>query len=198
DLLHTLRAQRGYFVEKEVQTFLRRIIGSGSFLNKSVEKNQKDTFKRDFESPILSESNQENKKLNCIHCNSRKAKKNTIFSTGLVFYQGLNKDSVNFVWGFDPDLPLCEICELIYFCHWAGFTKGFRPDSYLFVNDDSDIHQLWKKNHLITQELKKDGKENVLINYFYELLAQEEKIKSTLVLQNISIIEVDLQNKIMP
>jgi len=198
DMLNVLREEREFFVEKEVQTFLRGIIGSGSFLNKSVASNQKNTFKKDFETPLISGSNKVEKKFNCIHCNSRKAKKDTIFSTGLVFYQGLNKDSVNFVWDFDPKLPLCEICELIYFCHWAGFTKGFDNKSYLFVNDDSSLQELWGKNQLLTQELLKDKKENVLINYFHELLVRQEQISSTYTLQNIAFIEVDLQKDIMP
>lgn len=198
ELLEILTNEREFFVQKEVQTFLRGIIGSGSFLNKSIDRNQKQIFKRDFEAPIATASNKPDKTFNCIHCNVRHAKKNTIFSTGLVFYQGLNKDSVNFVWGFDPNLPLCEICELIYFCHWAGFTKGFKNKSYLFVNDDSNVHDLWRKNQLLTRELEKDRKENILINYFHELLVQEETIKSIFALQNICIVDVDLEKEIMP
>ena len=197
-LLDILQEKRDFFVQKEVQTFLRGIIGSGSFLNKSVSSNQKKAFSKDFEIPLLSNANPKEKKYNCIHCNSRRAKKNTIFSTGLVFYQGLNKDSVNFVWEFDPNLPLCEICELVYFCHWAGFTKGFNNKSYLFVNDDSDIQELKKKNELLSSVLNKDRQQNLLYDYFSNLLLQQEKEKSLYALQNIAIIEVDLQKDIMP
>lgn len=198
DLLNILQDKREFFVEKEVQTFLRGIIGGGSFLNITVNKNQKQLFKKDFETPIATATNPFDNKFICIHCNDRTAKKNTIFNTGLVFYQGLNKDSVNFVWGFDPNLPLCEICELIYFCHWAGFTKGFKDKTYLFINDDSSVRALWEKNQLLRQELVKDRKENILINYFHELLVREESIKSIFALQNISVIQVDLEKKIMP
>src|SRR5690606_11037585 len=198
DLLNILQDKREFFVEKEVQTFLRGIIGGGSFLNITVNKNQKQLFKKDFETPIATATNPFDNKFICIHCNDRTAKKNTIFNTGLVFYQGLNKDSVNFVWGFDPNLPLCEICELIYFCHWAGFTKGFKDKTYLFINDDSSVRALWEKNQLLRQELVKDRKENILINYFHELLVREESIKSIFALQNISVIQVDLEKEIMP
>lgn len=198
DLLKTLKDEREYFVEKEVQTFLRGIIGSGSFLNKSVDKNQKEIFKRDFEFPIAGDTNPIDNTYTCIHCNERQAKKNTIFSTGLVFYQGLNKDSLNFVWGFDPNLPLCEICELIYFCHWAGFTKGFKNKTYLFINEASSIYELWQKNELLRGQLLRDRQENLLINYFHELLIQQESIKSIYTLQNISVVQIDLEKDIMP
>jgi len=198
DLLKIQENNRSFFVEKEVQTFLRRIVGMGSFLNKSVSNNQKATFKKDFEKPIIEKDNKKDKNFNCIYCNSRKAKNKTIFSTGLVFYQGLNKDSLNFVWGFNPKLPLCEICELIYFCHWAGYTKSSKNESYLFVNDDSSIKDLWDKNQLLSQILKKDKEKNLLIKYFYELLVQEQQEISRYTLQNITIIETDLANNVMP
>jgi CRISPR-associated protein Cst1 len=116
----------------------------------------------------------------------------------LVVYQGLNKDSVNFAWKFNPKLPLCEICELVYFSHWAGFTKSIKRKSYLFVNEDSNIKSLWKNNQLLRQVLTKDKRENILINYFYELIVQEEKFKSKYALQNIALIETDLENDVMP
>jgi len=198
ELYKILKDQRIFFVEKEVQTFLRGIVGGGSFLNKSVSKGQKNIFQKDFEEPIKEKKNKEDKKFNCIYCNSRKAKANTIFNTGLVFYQGLNKDTLNYSWGFNPNLPLCEICELIYFCHWAGYTKSLKNKTYLFINDDSNIRSLWKKNQLLAKVIEQDKKENILINYFYELLLLEERELSAYSLQNIAIIETDLEKDIMP
>lgn len=198
ELLKILDSNREAFVQKEVQTFLRGIIGERSFLNKNVPTEQKEIFKKDFETPLLKNKNKVDKTFNCIHCNSRKAKAGTIFSAGLVFYQGLNEDSLNFSWGFNPNLPLCEICEFVYFCHWAGYTKSFQTKSYLFVNDDSSVQNLRGKNQLLSQVLNKDKKENLLISYFYQLLEQEEYVKSDYSLQNISIIEADLEAKVMP
>jgi CRISPR-associated protein Cst1 len=199
ELLSILKEEREFFLEKEVQTFLRnQILGESSFLNKSVTKDQKKHFFKDFEEPLINNQNKKDKNYHCIHCNSRKAKTNTIFNTGLVVYQGLNKDSLNFAWKFNPKLPLCEICELVYFSHWAGFTKSIKRKSYLFVNEDSNIKSLWEKNQLLKQVLTKDKRENILVNYFYELLVEEEKIKSKYALQNIALIETDLKNDVMP
>lgn len=198
ELLEILENKRDIFIEKEVQTFLRGIIGGISFLNVSITKDQKYTFKKDFEIPIIENQNKEDKNYNCIFCNSRKAKTNTIFSAGLVPYQGLNKDSINFSWGFNPKLPLCEICELIYLCHWAGYTKSLKNKTYLFVNDDSSIKNLWDKNILLTKLLQKDTNENFIIDYFYELLLMEKSQISTYTLQNLAIIETNLEKDIMP
>src|SRR5690606_41414863 len=57
---------------------------------------------------------------------------------------------------------------------------------------------LWQKKQLLRQELVKDRKENILINYFHDLLVREESLKSIFALQNISVIQVDLEKKIMP
>jgi len=197
-LINIQESNRDFFVQKEVQTFLRGFSSGGSFLSLNVTSDQKGVFKNDFETPILKNKNEKEKKYNCIFCNSRQAKKNTIFSTALAFYRGLNKDAKNFVWGFNPNLPLCEICELIYFCHWAGYTKSIKRDSYLFVNDDNNVRSLWRSNQLLSTILQKDKKDNILINYFYELLVEQEKIKSKYTLQNIAIIETDLGNEVMP
>ena len=196
-LVEIQNTYREVFVEKEVKTYLSNILGQSSFLNRTMSKDQKITFYKDFEYPIVNSENKLNE-TNCIHCGGYHAKKSTIFSTGLVKYQGLNKDSINFVWNFNPNLPICEFCEIVYFCHWAGFTKGFYDKTFLFVNDDSSIENLWRKNQLLQTVLERDKSNNVLIEYFYQLLEREENITSDFTLQNIAIIEVDLQKDVMP
>jgi CRISPR-associated protein Cst1 len=196
-LIEIQNVNREVFVEKEVKTFLSNILGQRSFLNRTISKEQKKKFYEDFEHP-LSVSINKNENISCLHCNSYPAKKDTIFSAGLIKYQGLNQDSVNFTWNFNPNVPICEFCEIVYFCHWAGFTKGFNNRSFLFVNDDSSIENLWRNNQLLHSVLNKDKRNNVLIEYFYQLLEREEKIKSDFALQNISLIEVNLEKEIMP
>lgn len=198
-LLKIQKVKRENFVEKEVQTFLRRILGRGrSFLSVSCTKNQKGIFKRDFEKLLLN-SNSKAESIKCVHCNTQLARKGTIFNTGVVRYQGLNPDSLNFAWNFNSRIPICEFCEIIYFCHWAGFTHGFnKDDNYLFVNDDSNIESLWKSNQLLKTVLQKDKAKNVLVEYFYELLLRKEKIRSDFALQNIAVIQVNLESEVMP
>jgi len=197
NLIEILNVNREVFVEKEVKTFLSNILGQRSFLNRLVSKEQKKTFYKDFEHPLLNSEN-ELDETNCLHCGSYHSKKNTIFNTGLVKYQGLNQDSINFVWNFNPNLPICEFCEIIYFCHWAGFTKGFYDKTFLFINDDNSVENLWRNNQLLQTVLVGDKERNILIEYFYQLLEREENITSDFVLQNISIIEVNLEKEVMP
>lgn len=149
-----MKNNRSLFLERDVQTFLRNILGQSSFLNKSKNKDQLITFKKDFEDPLFNSSNPVSKKESCLHCNQYQAKKKTIFSSGLVPYLGLNQDSTNFTWNFNPNLPICEFCEIIYFCHFAGYTKGFFPKTYLLVNDDTSIQELWRKNQLLRVRAK--------------------------------------------
>ncbi|MCF8308394.1 MAG: type I-B CRISPR-associated protein Cas8b1/Cst1 [Bacteroidales bacterium] len=197
-LINILKENREYFVEKEVQTYLRNFSKQGSFLSLNIKEGQKEQFKKDFETPLLEGTNYIEKKYNCIYCNTRIAKKDTIFSTALVLYQGLNKDARNFTWGFKSKLPLCEICELVYFVHWAGLTKSFKNSTFLFVNDDSSIANLWKSNMLLKNVINNNHRENLLVSYFYELLLNEEKIKSNYYLQNIALVEIDIESNIMP
>jgi len=198
NLLKIQNANREIFIEKEVKTYLSNILGQKSFLNRTVSKNQKKTFYKDFELPLLNAENKMVDKINCLHCGLYPAKKNTIYNTGLVKYQGLNQDSINFVWNFNSNLPICEFCEVVYFCHWAGFTKGFYDKTFLFVNDDSSVENLWRNNQLLQTVLSKDKGSNVLVEYFYQILEREENITSDFVLQNISIIEVNLEKDVMP
>lgn len=197
ELIDIQISNRDIFVEKEVKTYLSNILGQRSFLNRGISKGHKKKFKEDFEYPLLNSTNNAEKKA-CLHCGCYPAKRNTIFSAGLVKYQGLNQDSINFAWDFNFTIPICEFCELVYFCHWAGFTKGFYNKTFLFVNDDSSIENLWKNNQLLQTVLEKDKRSNVLIEYFYQLLEQEEKITSDFVLQNLALIEVNLEKEVMP
>ncbi|MFN8673045.1 MAG: type I-B CRISPR-associated protein Cas8b1/Cst1 [Candidatus Sericytochromatia bacterium] len=185
------------FFESDVQIYLRNIYGQKSFLNLSVNKDRFNKFKTEFEDPLLNNSNKEAKKTICICCSERQSKSNVNFDTGLSPFYGVNSDAKNFFWNFDTRLPLCEICELIYFCYFASFTD-IGGKKFYFVNNDSSIEEIYKNNQLLKQELDKNLKEKILINFFSQLILEREEQKAEFSLENISFIEMDFSLEILP
>lgn len=192
--LKTLEEDIQEFKESDTQIFLRNIYEQKSFLNLSVNKDRLKKFYKDFEEPLKTNSSKNHKTYKCVICD-RQAKDNTIFDTGLSKFYGLNKDAVNFVWNFENTLPICDICEIIYFSYFAGFVKS-QDKKFNFVNDSNSLMELIKTNYLFKESLK--DKDNKFIKFFTELVLQYQHQKSTFSLQNIAIMEVDLSNDSMP
>jgi len=188
------------FYESDVQIYLRKIYGQKSFLNRTINSDRFKKFKTDFEHPLLNHLNKVDKKFMCIHADGRKAKANVNFDTGLSPVLGINTDSSNFLWNFKTNLPLCEICELIYFCAFAGITDVSRGNEkrFYFVNKDSSVEDLYRANHLLKGLLERQINENLLIEFFSELILVEHKKRADYALQNISFIEIDLSKEILP
>lgn len=188
------------FWESDVQIYLRNIYGQKSFLNKSVNTNRFEKFYKDFEELLKEKKVKKDKKFLCISCMERKAKKDTIFDTGISKFYGLNPDVINFSWNFNPKIPLCEICEIIYFSYFAGLTliqkDGKR--AFYFVNSDTSIIDLVSNNRLLNGVLKPDLTENILLNFFTQLVLESSYQKAYFTVQNISVLELDLNNEIMP
>lgn len=189
------------FYEADINIYLRWIYGQKSFLNNNAKKDRMGKFKKDFEEPILANSNKVDKKLICLNCCERKAKKDINFDTGLSPFLGVNTDSINYLWNFDPRIPLCEICELIYFCYFAGFTdivKG-KERKFYFVNSDSDFISLKNDNHLFRNLVKEKNQpvENSIPRFISESIIQESK-KSDIITSNKILIELDLTDKTFP
>ncbi|WP_457639189.1 type I-B CRISPR-associated protein Cas8b1/Cst1 [Persephonella sp.] len=192
--------EKGEFWESDVQIYLRRIYGQKSFLNKSMNKDRFKKFYRDFEEPLISNSIKHDKIYKCINCMERQAKKDTIFDTGISKFYGLNPDSINFVWNFKTKLPLCEICEIIYFSYFAGLTPVNKNGKIVFyyVNSDTSVENLLKENLLLENKLTKDISENFIVDFFTELILMAEEEKARYTLQNTVLIELDLNNETMP
>lgn len=198
--LKILKEDKEEFWETDVQIYLRGIYGQKSFLNLSVNKNRFQKFQKDFEETLLENKNKKDKKYKCINCSIRQAKKDTIFDTGISKFYGLNPDSINFVWNFNSKLPLCEICEIIYFSYFAGLTP-FRKDNkpvYYFVNSDTSIENLLKENLILEQKLTTDISENKFIDFFTELVLMSQSEKARYFLANTVVIELDLNSDTMP
>ena len=187
------------FLQSDVQIYLRKLYGQKSFLNKTVTANQLLKFKGDFENVLSESKNPVDKNLYCSIC-ERKAKKDLNFNTGFAIFLGFNEDALNFTWNFNPKIPICEICELIYFCSFAGFTDVSRGEDkiFYFVNNDSSIISLMKSNRLLKQVLDKNMTENILVDFFTELILQAQEQKAGFTLQHIPFIEIDLTKEIFP
>jgi CRISPR-associated protein Cst1 len=198
--IEILERDKKEFWETDVQIYLRNIYGQKSFLNLNVNKDIFKKFYTDFEEPLRQNKVKKDKKFICISCIERKAKENTIFDTGISKFYGLNKDSVNFVWNFVPKLPLCEICEIIYFSYFAGLTpvqKDGRKIFY-FVNSDSSVVDLVSENRLLMKVLNPDLTQNVLLDFFTQLVLKASYEKARFTLQNIAVLELDLNNETIP
>ncbi|SMO32240.1 CRISPR-associated protein Cst1 [Balnearium lithotrophicum] len=198
--IEILERDKKEFWETDVQIYLRNIYGQKSFLNLSVNKDIFKKFYTDFEEPLRQNKVKKDKKFICISCMERKAKKNTVFDTGISKFYGLNPDSVNFVWNFVPKLPLCEICEIIYFSYFAGLTpvqKDGRKIFY-FVNSDSSVVDLVSENRLLMKVLNPNLTQNVLLDFFTQLVLKASYEKARFTLQNIAVLELDLNNETIP
>ncbi|MGC9188850.1 MAG: type I-B CRISPR-associated protein Cas8b1/Cst1, partial [Sulfurihydrogenibium sp.] len=199
-IIKTMENNRDEFWESDVQTYLRNLLGQKSFLNKSVVKDRYKKFCEDFEEPLKSGNIDKDKKYYCISCNERVAKKDVNFDTGISLFYGLNSDASNFVWNFNTKLPLCEICEIVYFCYFAGITPVRKNNRtvYYFVNSDSSVVDLVSENNILSEILNQNPQENPFLRFFTEYILEASYQKAKFKLQNIAILEIDITNTIMP
>lgn len=186
------------FIENEVRNFLNIHYGQKSFLNRSIKGSKRQRFYKDFEEPLKLNNNGEwkDKAENvCVICGERLAKKNLNFDTGFSTIFGLNKDATNFLWDFDIRIPSCEICEIIYFCSFAGLTKLY--GKYYFVNQDNTVESLFVKARRFEQDLERnyDGRldDFLFLKFIADLLVQSKKLQSEYIIQNINFIEVEIK-----
>jgi CRISPR-associated protein Cst1 len=182
------------FIENEVRDFLNTHYGQKSFLNRSVKESKKQKFYKDFEEPLKLGSG-ELSKHKCVICGERSAKKDLSFNTGFSTIFGLNEDATNFLWDFDTRIPACEICEIIYFCTFAGLTK--LHGKYYFVNQDNTVESLFVGAGKFERELKKDYDEKLddflFVKFIADLLVQSKKLQSEYIIQNINFVEVEIK-----
>lgn len=201
-ILQILKSNKSDFVENDVKTYLATIssiCGRKSFLQKSVTDKLLEKFKSDFEQPIVNQTIRYDKKHSCVFCGLRPAKKGAMFDTGLISFLGANKDNKNFFWNFKPKLPICEICELIYFSIFAGLTE-FRygqNKKFYFVDRNESVKELYKSNKLFMEKMAKEGnllKEKGMLNFLNDYILLKLKEESNYTLANIAFIEIDLSS----
>jgi CRISPR-associated protein Cst1 len=182
------------FIENEVRNFLDVHYGQKSFLNRCVKGSKRQRFYKDFEEPLKLGSGKLSKH-KCVICGDRPARKDLSFNTGFSTIFGLNEDATNFLWDFNPKIPACEVCEIIYLCSFAALTKI--NGKYYFVNQDNTIESLFIGAGRFELELKKDREEKLgdflFVKFIADLLIQSKKLQSQYIIQNINFIEVEIK-----
>lgn len=206
-IIDLLNANKQELIEDNVKTYLKNtssICGDRSFLNRNFKGELKKKFFDDFEGPIVNQTNRQDKNHDCIFCGLRPAKKDALLDTGLVSFLGANKDNKNFFWNFKPQLPICEICELIYFCIFAGLTE-FRigqTKKFYFVDRNTSVLELYQTNKLFMEMMAKEEnilKEKGILNFINDYLLTKFKEESKFRLtNNIMFIEIDLTSSVAP
>ncbi|MGB9813870.1 MAG: type I-B CRISPR-associated protein Cas8b1/Cst1 [Thermovenabulum sp.] len=148
---------------------------------------------------MVNKSNEYDRNNSCIFCGLRPAKKDAMLDTGLVSFLGANKDNKNFFWNFKPKLPICEICELIYFSIFAGLTE-FRygqNKKFYFVDRNESVKELYRSNKLFMKKMAKEEnllKEKGILNFLNDYILLKLKEESNFTLANIAFIEIDLSS----
>ncbi|MGC9101230.1 MAG: type I-B CRISPR-associated protein Cas8b1/Cst1 [Caldisericum sp.] len=137
----------------------------------------------------------------CYGLSDRIAKKDKSFTTSLSTFAGLNADAINFLY-FPPtqklkskvELPLCDICEIIYLSCFAGLTPVKRHKNLVlyFINSDYSIFDLVSKNKLLRRLVLDNQQDNInLLDYIIHL-SSEINFRET------AILELNLANSVMP
>jgi hypothetical protein len=124
---------------------------------------------------------------------------NSIFAEGMFSTTGITISYKNFFYNMQPDLFVCDVCELLLICAWAGFTEipyRFRDKindtQYIFVNLPS-LKLLWDENENIANlyaRAAEDLQGTVYQDIIQDVFLSERKTKARWALANILFIEI--------
>lgn len=142
----------------------------------------------------------------CRFCNQNKvivkAKNNKdlpVFNEGLFSISGVSVDKFkNFFYNAIPDLFICNICELILLCSFAGLNKkpyqlvSSDGTDYIFVNMPS-LELLIAENDTLKgfyESFTTDAKDSVYEYVLKDILLKAQRKKSKWILQNVFFVEL--------
>ncbi|MEM3373338.1 MAG: type I-B CRISPR-associated protein Cas8b1/Cst1 [Candidatus Anstonellales archaeon] len=184
------------------------------FFNKAVVGNpgfsgndRKEAFAKSYVVPAKNAlSNSSSSGVTCRFCGQNKVEisdwdnVNKFFGEGLFAPIGVSPEKFkNFFYNMHTDLVICDICELILLCSWAGFTEipwKFRDEynntEFIFVNIPN-LELMWEENQRIknlyeTSNLDLQG--TVYEEILYDILVKEKEKKSEWAMQNVLFVEV--------
>jgi CRISPR-associated protein Cas8b1/Cst1 subtype I-B len=125
---------------------------------------------------------------------------NEFFGEGMFAPTGVSTEKfLNFFYNMQSDLILCDVCELILLCSWAGFTEipyKFRDEindtEFIFVNVPN-LELLIEENEKLqslyeTSALDLQG--TIYEEILYDLFVKEKEKKSEWALQNVLFVEI--------
>ncbi|MDI3311610.1 MAG: type I-B CRISPR-associated protein Cas8b1/Cst1 [Thermoanaerobacterium sp.] len=113
-----------------------------------------------------------------------------------------NQNALNFFWNFENRYPICNLCKLVILCAPAGVVRFIKPYIevnriedwwkrifYVFVNLDTNLMDLFKKNELLKNKMNSD---NPYKEFIMDILEQARE-ESIWTLQNILFVEFNGQ-----
>jgi CRISPR-associated protein Cas8b1/Cst1 subtype I-B len=124
---------------------------------------------------------------------------NSLFAEGMFSTTGITISYKNFFYNMQPDLFVCDICELLLICAWAGFTEipwRFRDNindtQYIFVNLPS-LKLLWDENEKIEKLYKQSEEElqgTIYQDIIQDVFTKDRQVKARWSISNILFIEI--------
>lgn len=121
-----------------------------------------------------------------------KSKVNCDFTEGVFIPLAVSlKKSKNFMWDGNISLPICNLLKLVLLAAPAGATE-MNSGNAGFVNFDTSIEELYKKNQNLENYIKK-GK-NPFEEVIYDIV-NESSQKSKWILNNILFVELNAEYK---
>ncbi|HWP81830.1 MAG TPA: type I-B CRISPR-associated protein Cas8b1/Cst1 [Bacteroidota bacterium] len=183
--------------------FNKAIVGNYSLTG----KNRKTAFAKEYVKPaILTLLNKKTtSSVTCRLCGQKTVEisdwneVNEFFGEGMFAPIGVTLGFKNFFYNMQPDLVMCEVCELILLCSWAGFTEipwRFRDEvndtEFIFVNVPN-LELLMEENEKLqnlyeTSALDLQG--TIYEEILYDLFVKEKEKKSEWALQNVLFVEI--------
>ncbi len=183
--------------------FNKAVIGNYSLIG----KNRKTAFAKEYIKPAKEVLLNGRKKpgITCRFCGQNKVdvsaldEVNEFFGEGMFAPIGVTLGFQNFFYNLQPDLVMCDVCELLLLCAWAGFTEipwRFRDElndtEFIFVNVPN-LELLWEENQKIQSLYEASGLElqgTVYEEILYDLFLKEKEKKSEWALHNVLFIEI--------
>lgn len=122
-----------------------------------------------------------------------------VFNEGMFSISGLPLVFKNFFYQLIPDLFVCNVCELVLLCAWAGFNQipwrlrsGEEDTEYLFVNLPS-LPLLFEQNNKVQtayEQAQMPLQDTIYEDVMADLFSEERKQRSRWVLQNVLFVEI--------
>lgn len=183
--------------------FNKNIIGNYSLSG----SNRLEAFSKEFVAPAIRSlaSVDVSTGVSCKFCNQHMLQTtdqklvNIVFNEGLFSASGVSVGFENFYFNLQPDLFICDICEFILLCSWAGFNRipyrfrsGENDTEFVFVNLpslDLMLHENDRIQSLYTTA-SLNLKDTIYETIFTNLFIKEKTEKSQWVLQNVLFIEI--------
>jgi CRISPR-associated protein Cst1 len=168
-------------------------------------------FEQKYVGPLLRllekprEESDQNNRICCKFCGhpfvdlSEERLQDAVYNEGMFSVSGLPLVFENFFYNLIPDLFICNICELILLCAWAGFNQvpfrlrsGGEDSEYIFVNLPS-LSELWNENESVRKRYEiaqASFRDTIYEEIISELFSRERKERSKWVLQNVLFVEI--------